>query len=400
MQPAVRPRASWLHAPQRLRLRRAAFQVHLWLGILLAAYSVVIGLSGALLVFHEEIEDAYYANQLHITPQPRQTSFDAILASVRALHPDGVPVGMRDIGQQDHALEVVLRSRKDPTTTNLRYVAVDPNTGRILLDRLRYDGPLGWAYHLHFYLLLNHIGLTISGWMALGLLLLCLSGIVLWWPGLARWASALTLHRRSSVRRFLWELHSVTGFWAGIALAAVAFTGVYFAFPLPIAGAIVKLTGDNLREASAFVLAPPAKPSKPGAPVLSVDRAIAILNEQMAPAPPLQYLQLPTTPRDTYSGISDYPTLAPYTDDRRVSVDPHSGAVLRITNTHDAPVAVRIVQYFHAIHFGTFAGTRGLIGYAVRALWVLLGITPALLAVTGLLMYWNRKLRPLRKRLS
>jgi hypothetical protein len=31
---------------------------------------------------------------------------------------------------------------------------------------------------------------------------------------------------------------------------------------------------------------------------------------------------------------------------------------------------------------------------AVWIFWVLLGIVPALLAVTGLIMYWNRKLRP------
>ena len=36
-----------VHHPRRLRVRRAIFQVHLWAGIPLAVYLVVISLSGS-----------------------------------------------------------------------------------------------------------------------------------------------------------------------------------------------------------------------------------------------------------------------------------------------------------------------------------------------------------------
>lgn len=398
-QPAPCKSASWLHVPQRVWLRRAIFQIHLWLGILLAAYSVVIGLSGAVLVFHEEIEDAFYAKQLHLAPSPRQTNFDAILARVHAERPGWQAAGLRDLNHDEHAVMIVMRPANDPTATNVRYVYVDPNTGRVILDRMRYDSLLGWVYHLHIYLLLNRVGLTISGWMALGLLLLCLSGIVVWWPGVSRWAAALILRRRSSWRRFNWDLHSVTGFWCSAALTLVSFTGVYFAFPLPIAGSIVKLTGGNIREAVSFVTLPKPLPAKPGTPLLSIDRAIDIINQQRADAPPIFYLQIPSKPSDVYAGLSYYPSRAPYTAARRITIDPHTGVILRAIDTRHAPLGVRIVQYFHAIHFGTFAGTTGILGYTVRSFWVLLGIAPAVLAITGLIMYWNRKLRPAWRRL-
>jgi uncharacterized iron-regulated membrane protein len=397
--PAQNKSVGWLHAPQRVWLRRAIFQIHLWFGIILAAYSVVIGVTGAILIFNEEIEDALYAKQLHISPTPRQTTFDSILTNVRVTHPGWLAVGLRDIDRNDRATMIVMSPMNDPTTTNLRYVYVDPNTGRILLDRLRYDSVLGWVFHLHLYLLLDRIGLTISGWMALGLLILCISGIIIWWPGVARWTAALVLRRRSSWRRLNWDIHSVTGFWCCIALTAVSLTGVYFAFPLPIAGTIVKLTGGNLREAISYVSMPQPLPAKPGTPLLSVDRAIETINSQMAEAPPIFYLQLPLTPKDVYGGISYYPTTAPYTAARRVAIDPHSGAILRTVDTRRAPIGVRIVQYFHSVHFGTFAGTTSMIGYTVRTLWVFLGLAPAVLAITGLIMYWNRKLRPAWRRL-
>ena len=44
-----------LHHPRKLWLRRALFQIHLWLGVLLSLYVIVIGLSGSILVFEDEI---------------------------------------------------------------------------------------------------------------------------------------------------------------------------------------------------------------------------------------------------------------------------------------------------------------------------------------------------------
>lgn len=397
--------ASWLHAPQRLWLRRAIFQVHLWLGIILAAYSVVIGLTGAILIFNDEIQDAVYSRDLHIEPSPRQTTFAAILSSVEGARPGWKAAGITDIGEgattrgyDSRPILITMRPLSRPGTTDLRYVYVDPNTGRVLQDRMRYADFMGFVFHLHLYLLMDRIGLTISGWMALGLLLLCLSGIVVWWPGVSRWAAAIVLRRRSSWRRFNWDLHSVTGFWCCAALTAVSLTGVYFAFPLYVAGPIVKLTGGSLQEAVKYVTQPKALPFKPGTPTITPDRALQAINANMADAPPSFYLQLPQTPNDIYGGISYYPTAAQYTAARRVAVDPHTGAVLMSLDTRQAPLGVRIVQYFYSIHFGTFAGTRGVLAYTVRVLWVLLGISPALLAVTGLIMYWNRKLRaPLQR---
>ena len=46
-----------------------------------------------------------------------------------------------------------------------------------------------------------------------------------------------------------------------------------------------------------------------------------------------------------------------------------------------------IFRWTARIHFSTFV-------WPVKIIWVLLGLTPALLFVTGTLMWWNRLLRP------
>ncbi|CAN5558472.1 PepSY-associated TM helix domain-containing protein [soil metagenome] len=397
--PALRKRAGWWRAPQRLWLRRAIFQAHLWLGVILALYSIVIGVSGSVLVFRKEIEDKLYGTQLHFQQTARQVSLADAVHRIELDRPGWISVGLRDFQSQDHAAMLLMRPASNPASTDIRYVYFNPFTGQVVLDHMRYDNLLGWTANLHYYLLAGRLGLTVSGWMALGLLFLCVSGVILWWPGVSRWMAALVLRRRSSWKRVNWDLHSVVGFWSSAALLGVAFTGVYFAFALPIGGLVVMATGGSVREAMKFVVLPKPLPAKPGTPLLPLDQAVAILNRQLSPAPPVEYLQLPARPTDVYGAVSYYPHTIEYTQMRRVAIDPHSGTVLAVADTHQMQLGMHIIQYFHAVHFGTFGG-EGWPGIVVRIAWVFVGMTPALLAVTGLVMYWNRKLSPIWKRLQ
>jgi uncharacterized iron-regulated membrane protein len=50
-----------------------------------------------------------------------------------------------------------------------------------------------------------------------------------------------------------------------------------------------------------------------------------------------------------------------------------------------------VISWLGPLHFGTFGGP-GAAGVIVKILWVLLGLAPPTLMVTGFLMYWNRYL--------
>src|SRR5882757_404897 len=67
-------RATWRGDPQRVWLRRAIFQVHLLVGVVLALYSVVIGLSGSALVFKDEIDHVANPALYHVAPSDTQVS--------------------------------------------------------------------------------------------------------------------------------------------------------------------------------------------------------------------------------------------------------------------------------------------------------------------------------------
>jgi uncharacterized iron-regulated membrane protein len=387
--PATPP--TWRNSPQRVFLRRALFQIHLWIGIILAAYAIIIGLTGSALIFKTELLERIQPSLYTLHPIPRQTTLDAAVHAIESTHPGYQAFALQNLDHPTQATDLLLRRTTGAPTPNYRIVSFNPYTGQVLLDRLRYAGLLGFLSNLHVYLLSGETGLLLSGWMALGLLILCLSGLILWWPGVQRWAAALLLHRRTSWRRTNFDLHTVLGFWSSAAFLLVILTGLDFAFPNP-SGKLLELATLHGYRDTGVVLQPPIPPSP--APPLTLDQVVAAAYRALPANAPPGYLQLPSTPTSPFRVTGYYKDAAPYSQLVRIVLDPHTGALLASSDTRNQDLASRIEQYSVALHFGLFGGP-GLPGLCVKILWVLLGILPALLAVTGILMYWNRKLRPL-----
>lgn len=75
--------------PRRLALRRAVFQVHLWVGVLLALYVVLIALTGSLLVFREELNRAGVPREFAAYDAGRTAGMAEVLRGFAAALPGG-----------------------------------------------------------------------------------------------------------------------------------------------------------------------------------------------------------------------------------------------------------------------------------------------------------------------
>ena len=72
--------------------------------------------------------------------------------------------------------------------------------------------------------------------------------------------------------------------------------------------------------------------------------------------------------------------------------DPYSGQHLAVWRRgEDQSMGDLILSWIGPLHFGTFGGEGGA-GVVVKVLWMVLGLAPPVLAISGLLMYWNRYL--------
>lgn len=375
-------------------LRRAVFQVHLWLGLGLTLYAVVIGLSGAALVFRPEMERHLRPDLFHVRMESAQTTLARTIAAIEAARPGWRVASVRDFEKPDEATTLLMRPAKGMLDANYRMVSVNPYTGAVLADRMRFAGALGWLSNLHFYLLAGKTGLRVSGWMAGGLLLLCLTGLVVWWPGVSRWRTALVLRPGVRWRRLNWDLHSVAGFWFSGSLLLLSFTGLYFAFPQPVARVVAAVAGGGTGEAETI---PVPAIARAAGRTMTVDEALAAARRQLPVAAPAGYLALPARAGAPFYATGYYEGSAPYSELVSVTLDPVSGAERSRSDTRRLGRGERWVQMFFALHFGSFAG-EGAWGMVVKGVWVLAGISPGLLALTGLVMYWNRTWRPWRAR--
>ncbi len=65
----------WVRQPQTLWIRRALFQVHLWMGLAIGLYIVLLSVTGSALVYRVELDRVF------ATPRP---PYDA---NAQAAHP-------------------------------------------------------------------------------------------------------------------------------------------------------------------------------------------------------------------------------------------------------------------------------------------------------------------------
>lgn len=102
-----------------------------------------------------------------------------------------------------------------------------------------------WLVNFHSDLLLGDAGRRLNGMGAACLTLLGLTGMIIWWPGIAHWRRSLTVNWRSSFARLNWDLHNVLGFWCVLFVMMWAISGIYFCFPQPFSSIVYILNRES-----------------------------------------------------------------------------------------------------------------------------------------------------------
>jgi uncharacterized iron-regulated membrane protein len=234
----------WFRQPQNIWVRRALFQVHLWSGIGIGLYVLMISVTGSVLV---------YSNELYMaaTPQPiisngsgPRLTDQQLKEAAHRVYPGYQVEGLERMRNPDQAVDVRLRLGG---REKLRLF--DPRTG----DDLGESVPLGIRLvsklrDLHDDLLAGDTGRKVNGIGALAVLAIAATGLMIWWPGVKTWRRSLTLHRGVGWKRFTWDLHSMIGFWSFGFILLFVVSGIYLTFPQPfedLSARLQPLIGDT-----------------------------------------------------------------------------------------------------------------------------------------------------------
>lgn len=224
----------WLRQPQRVWVRRALFQAHLWTGVAAGLYIIVISLTGSALVFRNEIIRAYGGGPTVVAGSGPQLSMAAIEAHVRRAFPDYEVDDLKPGTLPNAAVEV--RLKKDDVVLQRLF---DPYSGEDLGNALSLTfRVMVWLAQFHDDFQGGDTGQLINAVGAAAVVALSLTGLVIWWPGVKTWRRSLGVVWRTNWRRFAWHLHSALGFWTVALIFLWGITGLYLSAPQPFSDAV------------------------------------------------------------------------------------------------------------------------------------------------------------------
>lgn len=217
----------WLQAPHTLPLRRALFQVHLWLGIVCGLYVLMISLTGSAVVLRPQIANWFTYNQV-VSTEGVALEGAGLEARIATVYADATITRISPSTREGRATYVAMEKEGREIS---RYF--DHYSGLDLGSTFPWPvAAVEWLTRLHDDLLLDREGRKLNGYGGILFLAMVLSGLVLWWQGKRRCYEGLVI-RTTSTRSLFWQLHSFMGFWSLLLLLVWGVTAVYFAWPEP-----------------------------------------------------------------------------------------------------------------------------------------------------------------------
>ena len=236
----------WVQRPQTLWVRKALFQIHLWIGVGIGLYVVAISISGSALVYLPEITNKFSRRTAVVITSGPRLSLEEIAEHAQRAYP-GYEVDNAREGQAPEQPDDIVLERAHKRIERL----FDPYTGADLGDRYTVlEHVFAWLTDLHNDLLGGKTGRLVNGMASCLLTLLSLTGAILWWPGLKQWRRSTKVKWDAHFPRLTWDLHSAIGFWFWLLLFVWGISGIYFCLPAVLGPPIHPL--DRFGDSSPF----------------------------------------------------------------------------------------------------------------------------------------------------
>lgn len=376
----------YIRRPQQVFFRRVNFQIHLWAGIILTLYILVIGVSGSILVFRPEIERLSALTPWQNTTRAGTVAdIVTVVRKISAAYPHAHLVSV-DAPTNEHAYFIAILDRR----TRLR-LACAPDDGHILGALPTTRTWMNIMLDLHETLLIHpgSRGRMLNGLGAASLLLLNLTGLVIWWPGIRSWKRALQVDFRRNWRRINFDLHVAVGFWTILITSVWGISGIYFGWPRQI----FLFVNSFSRVVTAR---PPNISVIPEDDTPDVDLSSVIAQaHKIDPDARLGGITFPYGRRAPLAILMRRREAPGYEYVDTVYFNPYTGDYISTWRYGvNQSLGDWIIWSQAPLHFGTYWGL------GVKVIWAIAGLCLPLLAITGLLMYWNRALRRRWKQLQ
>lgn len=386
-------------------MRHAVVLIHRYLGLTMALFLIVAGLTGSIMAFENEI-DAWLNPQLFKTETRGQALSPARLVEQIEREDPRVRVSYLSVVRREgETVQVSVRAKDNlaagkPYELGFNQLFADPVTGTIVgtrqsgLVQLDREHFIPLVVKLHYSLFLpGSWGVWLFGAVALLWTIDCFIGLWLTFPRgrpfMQKWAPAWQI----KPKRFNFDMHRAGGLWMWAVLLILAVSSVslnlYSEVFRPVVALFSPITSTpfDTREVR----------SNYSSPAFDYDKALAIArSEGLArhiEAPPdaighrpergFYFASYRKTDGRTESGLSRV----------RLYFDDQTGEVIGERGTQKDSAGDVFAQLQYPLHSGRIAGVAG------RTLICLVGILVVVLSVTGLVIWWRKQRAHAHRRL-
>ena len=362
-------------------ISRWAFSLHSWLGLISGIFLLLLGLSGSALVFFKEIDHALHQEQLRVHPKGKILSLDVIYRQIGKSHPRlGGIAWLNPTAQTDEAYEFRLYQNDGKLSTyDLGMLSIDPYSGRVLREGNLKDlstGLMQWLIQFHWSFQLGIPGLLLATVFGITMVLSTFTGLIIYRKQVWKVLCFKTGIKWDNWRTISSGLHRVVGVWAMVFNLLIFFTGFWmnkFSFdPAYWKKQTVSMSLNSLSTKSLDGLMESAKGHMPD---LMVEKVYL---------PTQEHKDFKISGRiEGQSAIFGLPN--------SVSMDPNSGQMTHLKRLDTMGFWDQLEATVFSLHVGDFGGVT------VKILYVILGLLPGLLSITGALLWWRRVRRRIIK---
>lgn len=227
-----------------MKFKKAFRVIHLWLGLITGLVVFILGITGCIYVFAEDIREALYKERFYVNDNSalKLPLSKLLQIAQQAVGEDHKITRARVYNIPGRAYEFRALKTDPKAFGHWNYyvyydrVHVNPYNGQVIFKEDARNSFMTLLLSLHMQLLLGKVvGHTVVKWSVVGFVILLISGLILWYP--KKWSkkqvkNSFRIKWGAKFKRLNYDLHNVPGFYSFLILLIIALTGLMMSFEL------------------------------------------------------------------------------------------------------------------------------------------------------------------------
>ena len=345
--------------------------VHRYIGIIAGLFIAIITLTGSALVFAEEINSSIYPQIHQIVPQSKSLAVEQIADIVSQNYPEEKLHYIKIPASSQDAYQAVVKELNEAKKS----IYINPYSGEILAT-IDSNNFMKIIQQIHTNFLAGDFGEFFVGICGILLITRAINGLTLW-TGWKRLSTGFTIRFKARNKHLVnYDFHQFIGVISVIFLVFAGITGTMMVFKKPML--TLGYTVSGIPQPTKVLSTPQNTNKKLTLDYFLEQANLALPDGKPTIIIPPSTVQAPVIVRKRLAGDLNQ------NGKSYIYLDRYSGEVLKVKNILNSPWIDKILAILYPLHIGSYGNG------VLRFVYLVMGLVPTILFVTGLAIFWNK----------